>query len=274
MKFKVVAAVFVCALFVVALEGAKDQTAAQDKAAGETATPAGETAAAKPETGQEAEPEVPVWLESDEQKICYAFATKVAGSLRAAGIEEPDRETFMRGLTDYLQGEGYALSEEQMENAMNDFRQRLAARRDAQMQQMARENIADAKDFLKENKEKPGVKVLAEGVQYEVLKEGSGARPGPQDTVKVHYRGTLTNGMEFDSSYKRGAPAEFALNRVIKGWQLALQQMKEGAKWRIYVPPELGYGERGTRSIPPNSALIFEVELLDIVEPTAGTPGG
>ena len=123
----------------------------------------------------------------------------------------------------------------------------------------------DGVQYLRENATKPGVINLASGLQYRVLTAGSGSSPGPGDSVTVHYRGTLINGKEFDSSYQRGEPATFPVNRVIKGWTEALQLMREGAKWELYIPSELGYGSRGAGSdIPADSVLIFEVELLKV----------
>jgi FKBP-type peptidyl-prolyl cis-trans isomerase len=121
-------------------------------------------------------------------------------------------------------------------------------------------------DFLAENAKKEGVKTLADGLQYKVIKDGTGASPKATDVVSVHYKGTLIDGTEFDSSYKRGQPTEFPVNRVIPGWTEALQLMKEGSKWILYIPSKLAYGERGTPGgpIPPDATLIFEVELLKV----------
>ncbi|NJA04491.1 FKBP-type peptidyl-prolyl cis-trans isomerase [Methylococcaceae bacterium WWC4] len=125
------------------------------------------------------------------------------------------------------------------------------------------ENLAAGEAFLAENAKKPGIVTTASGLQYQVVTEGSGAQPGPTDNVTVHYQGTTIDGKEFDSSYKRGAPASFPLNRVIPGWTEGLQLMKEGAKYRLFIPAKLAYGERGAgRDIGPNSALIFDVELI------------
>jgi len=126
--------------------------------------------------------------------------------------------------------------------------------------------IEQGKQFLEENGKKEGVHTLPDGLQYKVLKEGTGKKPQAADTVSVHYKGTLIDGTEFDSSYKRGQPAEFPVNRVIKGWTEALQLMPEGSKWMLYIPSRLAYGERGTPGGPigPNETLIFEVELLKI----------
>jgi FKBP-type peptidyl-prolyl cis-trans isomerase len=127
----------------------------------------------------------------------------------------------------------------------------------------------EGEDFLAANKSKEGVKTTASGLQYKVLKEGKGPKPKSTDTVKVHYRGTLLDGTEFDSSYKRGEPVEFPLDQVIKGWTEGLQLMPAGSKYQFWIPANLAYGEPGNRGIPPNSTLIFEVELLEIVPPGA-----
>jgi len=131
---------------------------------------------------------------------------------------------------------------------------------------LSKETLEAGAKFLEENKKKSGIKTTASGLQYEVLKEGPGPIPKESDTVKVHYRGTLIDGSEFDSSYKRNAPAEFSVAGVIKGWTEALKMMKVGSKWKLYVPSELAYGPQDSPGIPANSVLIFEVELLEIVK--------
>jgi FKBP-type peptidyl-prolyl cis-trans isomerase len=129
---------------------------------------------------------------------------------------------------------------------------------------MGRENRKEGEKFLEENKNEPGVVELPSGLQYKVIKEGSGPRPKPAQTVVTHYVGTFINGQEFDSSFKHGQPAEFSVNGVIPGWTEALQLMKVGSKWKLFVPSHLAYGNHGTTGIPPGSALIFEIELLAI----------
>src|SRR5205085_5417932 len=137
--------------------------------------------------------------------------------------------------------------------------------------QLAQKNAGEAQKFMSDNKPKEGVKTTASGLQYKVLKDGNGAQPKSSDTVTVNYRGTLTDGTEFDSSYKRGQPATFPVSGVIKGWTEALQMMKAGSKYQLFIPASLAYGEQGRPGIPPNSTLIFEVELLDVKAPQTGT---
>jgi FKBP-type peptidyl-prolyl cis-trans isomerase len=137
--------------------------------------------------------------------------------------------------------------------------------------EVAKKNDAEATKFLADNKTKSGVKTTASGLQYKVMKEGNGASPKSSDTVTVNYRGTLTDGTEFDSSYKRGQPATFPVAGVIKGWTEALQLMKVGSKYQLFIPPDLAYGEQGRPGIPPNSTLIFEVELMNVQTPSSLT---
>jgi FKBP-type peptidyl-prolyl cis-trans isomerase FklB len=138
------------------------------------------------------------------------------------------------------------------------------AARQKKIKEIAERNLAAGKAFLEENKKKEGVKTLPSGLQYKVLAEGSGKIPKASDNVTVNYKGTLINGTEFDSSYKRGKPTTFQVDKVIRGWTEALQLMKEGSKWQLFIPLELGYGERGAEPVPPNSVLIFEVELISV----------
>ena len=145
----------------------------------------------------------------------------------------------------------------------------LRAKQQEMAQKAAQDNIEAGAAYLEENAKKDGVTTTDSGLQYEVLEEGEGASPAAEDIVKVHYRGTLLDGTEFDSSYKRGEPAEFPLNQVIPGWTEGVQLMKEGAKYRFHIPSDLAYGERATGSITPNSTLIFDVELLEVVKDEA-----
>jgi FKBP-type peptidyl-prolyl cis-trans isomerase len=164
-------------------------------------------------------------------------------------------------VSDVLNGKDPKITEQEMQDSM----QKMYEKRRENMKAEADKNKKEGEEFLAKNKEQGDVKTLESGLQYQVMSAGEGAKPGENDTVKVHYKGTLIDGTEFDSSYKRDKPAEFPVKAVIPGWTEALQLMKKGGKWKLWIPSELAYGERGRPSIPPNSVLIFEVELLDIV---------
>jgi FKBP-type peptidyl-prolyl cis-trans isomerase len=152
-----------------------------------------------------------------------------------------------------------------MQAVYGPWQKKMQQKQAAAKAKVASENLAKGKAFLEANKTKEGVKVTDSGLQYKVIEEGTGESPTASDKVRVHYRGRLVNGQEFDSSYKRGKPAEFPVTGVIKGWTEALQLMKEGAKWELYIPPELAYGTQDRPGLPGNSTLIFEVELLDVL---------
>lgn len=170
------------------------------------------------------------------------------------------KQGFNDGVNDTLKFEASEVQQlaQAGENAMRQKQQEAAA-------QAAEQNVEKGKAYLAENGQREGVVTTESGLQYEVLTEGEGASPAATDTVKVHYRGTLLDGTEFDSSYSRGEPATFPLNRVISGWTEGVQLMKEGGKFRFHIPSELAYGERATGKITPNSTLIFDVELLEVV---------
>lgn len=179
-----------------------------------------------------------------------------------------DMEIVRKGFNDALNGEP-AMSMEEMQTIIRNSDQEVRAKQEAMAKQDAEKNIAAGQAYLVQNAEKEGVTVTESGLQYEVMVEGTGAKPAATDIVKVHYKGTLIDGTEFDSSYSRGEPAEFPLNRVIPGWTEGVQLMSEGSKFKFVIPAELAYGERATGSITPNSTLIFEVELLDILNDKA-----
>jgi FKBP-type peptidyl-prolyl cis-trans isomerase len=204
----------------------------------------------------------PVALESDDAKANYSVGYQIGGDFKRQNIPL-DADALVAGLRDAIEGGEARLDEEARRESLAALRQRIVAEGQAQHQAQAEANLAAAKAFLEANRTKEGVQTLPSGLQYKVLVEGTGPKPAATDTVTVHYRGKLLDGTEFDSSYSRNEPATFPLNRVIKGWTEGLQLMGEGAKWELYVPPDLGYGERGAGSkIPPQSALVFEVELL------------
>lgn len=213
----------------------------------------------------EATPRKAVSPETDLDKISYVLGTKIAQPFKAQGIEI-NTESFMSGLKEVMAGKELALGQGEMGKIYADFQQRLRAGQVAKRKREAVKNLAEGTTFLKANGVKEGVKVLPSGLQYKVIKKGTGNTPTATDKVKTNYRGRLLNGTEFDSSYKNNKPAEFPVNRVIPGWTEALQLMKEGGKWELYIPANLAYGTRGSPSIPPNSTLIFEIELLEVVK--------
>ncbi len=202
----------------------------------------------------------------DMEKVSYIIGTRIAQNFKTQGVEIV-LESLFSGIKDALAGKDLAFSQEESQKILSAFQQSLMAKQAAERAIQATKNLTEGKAFLEMNETKEGVKVLPSGLQYKVIKEGTGETPKAQDKVRTHYRGRLLDGTEFDSSYKDNKPIEFLLSRVIKGWGEALQLMKVGSKWELYIPANLAYGERGKPPvIPPNSTLIFEVELLDIVK--------
>ena len=197
----------------------------------------------------------------------YSIGLAFAKNFKEQDIEV-DTDQLIQGVKDGLSGAKTRLSEAELETVMQEFRNALVAQQQAKMKAAGDENLKKGASFIAENKKKAGVKATPKGVQIETLKEGTGASPKETDTVKVHYKGTLIDGTEFDSSYKRNEPISFPLNRVIAGWTDGVHQMRVGGKARLVIPSELAYGEQGSPPvIPPNSTLIFEIELLDIEKP-------
>jgi FKBP-type peptidyl-prolyl cis-trans isomerase FklB len=200
-------------------------------------------------------------LTTDKQKFSYALGAQIGGNVKQQGIEL-DADAFAAGIHDVISDTDLKLSSDQMQQAAENYQQELMAKREAQ----AGSNEQRGREFRARNKEQPGVEELDGGIQYKVIESGSGKQPASaEDTVVVHYRGSLVDGTEFDSSHSRGEPATFQINEVIEGWQLTLPQMQEGDKWQIVIPPELAYGEEGAGAvIGPNETLVFEVELLEV----------
>src|SRR5207302_6566346 len=174
-------------------------------------------------------------------------------------------DALIVGMKEALSGKEATMSKEEREKTLETFQKEMMEKQAAASKEAASKNQAEGEKFLAENKKKDGVKTTASGLQYKVIKEGSGESPKETDTVVTNYRGTLIDGTEFDSSYKRNEPASFPVNRVIKGWTEALQLMKPGAKYQLFIPASLAYGERGAGGdIGPNATLIFEVELMNV----------
>jgi len=208
-----------------------------------------------------------VKLDNDKSKLSYAIGMDIGASLKSLATEF-DRPAMMAAINDKLDGKKLMLSNEEAGKVKKAFFQQQSAKRAAERKALAEKNKAEGEKFLAENAKKPGVTVTASGLQYEVLKAGDGPKPKESDYVKVDYRGTLLDGTEFDSSYKRGKPITFPLKGVIKGWTEGVQLMNVGSKYKFYIPADLAYGEQGAGStIAPNSTLIFEIELLGIENP-------
>ncbi|MGL4514794.1 MAG: FKBP-type peptidyl-prolyl cis-trans isomerase [Lacipirellulaceae bacterium] len=202
-------------------------------------------------------------------QVSYCLGLDLGRGLAADGIEV-DFDALAAGIRDALSGAEPKLTEEQFAACMGRFQQEMQRKAQEAQKQMVGKgeaNLARGEKFLAENATKEGVLVTPSGLQYRVIQEGAGAAPGPRDTVRCHYEGTLIDGKVFDSSYKRGEPAEFPVNRVIAGWTEALQMMKPGAKWEVFLPTKIAYGERGAPgAIGPNEALVFTIELIAVVD--------
>ena len=203
-------------------------------------------------------------LKDDKDKVSYSIGLNIGRSMKQEGLDiNPD--ALAAAMKDIFAGAKPQLTDEEVQQVMQDFQKKVMAKQMAAREEGLAKNKGEGEKFLAENKKKEGIKTTASGLQYKVITEGKGKTPKATDTVKTHYRGTLINGTEFDSSYKRGEPAEFPVNGVIKGWTEALQLMKEGSKWQLFIPSELAYGERGAgKDIGPNSTLIFDIELLSV----------
>jgi len=203
-------------------------------------------------------------LTTFEERSSYAIGQNVGGSLKGTNMTI-DIPAFVQGVRDTLEGRKPLLTAEEAMAVMQEFSQKA---RDAEMkkrEEQSAKNIEEGKAFLETNKARTGVVTTASGLQYEVITQGTGPKPKPTDRVSVHYRGTLIDGTEFDSSYTRGQPATFQLDAVIPGWTEALQLMPVGSKYKVFLPSEIAYGERGAGGqIGPNATLIFEIELLSI----------
>ena len=204
-------------------------------------------------------------MKSDDQKISYGIGLDIGRSMKQRGIDI-DPNAVASGIKDGQSGAKPKFSIEEIQQVMMAKQQQIVAEREKEGAVAATKNQADGQKFLADNKAKAGVKTTASGLQYEVVTEGKGKKPTPTSTVTVNYKGTLTDGTEFDSSYKRNEPATFPVNGVIKGWTEGLQLMSEGSKYRFVIPADLAYGEHGAGGgvIPGNAVLVFEVELLKV----------
>ena len=206
----------------------------------------------------------PLKLESQADKASYGIGLDIGRNFKQQSIAI-NPEALAQGIRDGFNGAEPKLSEEDLRAALEGFQSQMMAQQEAGMKGVAERNKKEGEVFLAANKDKPGVVTLPSGLQYIVVKPGAGRKPKPTDTVVTHYRGTLIDGKVFDSSYDRGEPISFPVNGVIAGWTEALQLMPEGAKWQLFVPSQLAYGERGAGpDIGPNATLIFDVELIQV----------
>jgi FKBP-type peptidyl-prolyl cis-trans isomerase FklB len=225
----------------------------------------GTTAAKKPATA--AAP-----LTTQKQKASYAVGANIGRGLHRDGVDV-DPAIVARGLRDALAGAKLQLTDEEMKAALTTLTAEMKKKQDAETAAVSEANKKEGETFLAANKSKEGVTTLPDGLQYKILTPGNGPKPTPTDTVVANYKGTLINGTEFDSSYKRGQPVTFPVGQVIKGWTEVLQLMPVGSKWEVYIPSDLAYGPQGPGRGPigPNETLIFEIELVSIQPKTAAT---
>ncbi len=207
-------------------------------------------------------------LGNEKARANYSVGYQIGDDFKRQGVEI-NPEALVKGIQDAISGKTPLMTAEEQRATLVNLQRQVATRQKQNKPKQAQKYRGEGREFLASNANKPGVVTLPSGMQYKVIREGTGRSPGATDTVTVHYRGTLLDGTEFDSSYSRGKPATFGVGRVIAGWTEALQLMKEGARWQLFIPPDLAYGEKGAGSkIPPNSSLIFDVELIS-VEPSA-----
>ena len=203
-------------------------------------------------------------FKNKKDKASYSIGINIGKNMKMQS-EDIDPEFLIMGIRDAFSGNPLKLTEEERTEALNQFQQEMKMKAEIQIKEIAIKNQKEGERFLAENKKKKGVVTLKSGLQYKVLTKGKGDSPKLTDTVKTHYRGTLIDGTEFDSSYSRGEPTSFPVNGVVRGWTEALQLMKVGSKWQLFIPPDMAYGNRGAGpNIGPNSTLVFEIELLSI----------
>lgn len=206
----------------------------------------------------------PAGFKTDKQKFSYTVGYQMGQNLKRQNLEI-DPKLVAQGMQDVLAGAKPKMTPDEMHSAVQSYQKKEQDK----MESVAKKNLEAGQAFLEANKKKESVVTLPSGLQYKIVTEGGGKQPKLSDTVVAHYRGTLTNGEEFDSSYKRNEPATFPVQGVIKGWQEVLPLMKEGAKWQVYIPSDLAYGSRGAgNAIGPNEVLIFDIELVSIKNDT------
>jgi FKBP-type peptidyl-prolyl cis-trans isomerase FklB len=236
---------------------------------------------AKPSPSPSVNPATTSTFKDEKDKVSYSLGVDIGRTLQKFQLDL-NEAALSQGIADVLQSKPMAMTDQELQTTLQAFQQKMmqkqqeaVSKKQEEMKGVAAKNEADGKKFLDDNAKKPGVKTTASGLQYKVIKEGSGDKPKDTDVVETNYRGTTIDGKEFDSSAKHGSTASFPVNGVIKGWSEALKLMPVGAKWELYVPSDLAYGVEGYGDdIAPGSTLVFEVELLNIKKNAASTPPG
>ena len=236
---------------------------------------------AKPSPSPSANPATTSTFKDEKDKVSYSLGVDIGRTLQKFQLDL-NEAALSQGIADVLDSKPMAMTDQELQTTLQAFQQKMmqkqqeaVSKKQEEMKGVAEKNEADGKKFLDDNAKKPGVKTTASGLQYKVIKEGSGDKPKDTDVVETNYRGTTIDGKEFDSSAKHGSTASFPVNGVIKGWSEALKLMPVGAKWELYVPADLAYGAEGYGDdIAPGSTLVFEVELLNIKKNAASTPPG
>jgi FKBP-type peptidyl-prolyl cis-trans isomerase len=267
---KFIATTIVAAGLFLAVSTPAQQSPAANSTSTPPAAPAKSSQATGTKTGTSSTPKAkttpaPLALTTQKDKVSYAIGIGIGKNLKRDSVEV-DPAVLLRGLKDGLGDAKPLLTDEEARGALTQLQTEVRAREEEKAKVAALENKMKSDAFLSSNKAKQGVVTLPSGLQYKILTAGTGPKPGQDDIVVCNYRGTLVDGTEFDSSYKRGEPIKIPVGQVIKGWTEAIQLMPVGSKWQLFIPSELAYGERGAPGSPigPNSALIFEVELLSI----------
>jgi FKBP-type peptidyl-prolyl cis-trans isomerase FklB len=230
--------------------------------------------AGRPGTPESKSDSAPLNLQTQKDKVSYAVGLNLGKGIHKEAVDV-DPDILARGMRDGLTDAKQQMTDEEVQATLTELQKQVVAHQQEVRQQAVDKNKKAGEAFLTANREKPGVIALPSGLQYKIVQAGTGPKPTAADTVVCNYRGTLVDGTEFDSSYKRGQPASFPVGQVIKGWTEALQLMPVGSKWQLFIPPDLAYGERGTNGGPigPDETLIFDVELVSIqakAQPAAG----
>ena len=264
-----------CFILVCRSQAQQSQAPASQQSFGQPAPSAAPAKPTTPKTGQTSTAKkpapAPLTLNTPKDKLSYAIGASVGKTLKRDEVDI-DTAILLRALKDVLADKKLLLTDQEVQSVLTTFQADLRKKQELQAQQLAEKNKNEGEAFLAANKTKEGVVTLPSGLQYKILQDANGPKPTASDTVVVNYRGTLLNGTEFDSSYKRSQPAAFGVGQVIKGWTEALQLMPVGSKWQIFIPSNLAYGLRGPAAIGPNATLVFDVELVAIQPRTPPLP--